>query len=368
MAMAMEEDSTLVLEALAGRIEAFASIVERYQHAVFAVALSRLGNFHEAEDVAQQVFIEAYQRLGKLADPERLGAWLRSITVNRSIDLLRRRRDHLPLEDAGPLKSKEGMPDERLQKSELREQVMAAIARLPRKQRETVTLFYINGYSIQDISEMQDTPVGSIKRRLHDARGRLKEEMLEMVEDTLKSEAPAEDFGEKVFELLSREGRSAEPISDEIPEIVRELKQIGTKGVEGLVRALQSSDQRTRGVAIWMIRESGVGPDPVVKELKQFLSHTNQGVRGAACKALLKLDLEEKRKRREFVPLVVPLLFDATRNVRACAAAALRDWARDVPLEAAARALAQEADGRVRRQLAPLVLDVLDARKGELPS
>lgn len=83
------EDRELVARALADGAEAFRPIVARYQHAVFAVALSRLRDFHDAEDVAQQVFIEAFQRLGSLKDPARLGAWLRSMTVNRCIDLLR---------------------------------------------------------------------------------------------------------------------------------------------------------------------------------------------------------------------------------------------------------------------------------------
>src|SRR5947208_2589005 len=92
-------DAELVATALRDGPEAFAPIVERYQDAVFGVALSRLGNFHDAQDVAQAVFVEAYQRLSSLRDPTRLGAWLRTMTIGRAIDL-HRRRQHLKDVDA----------------------------------------------------------------------------------------------------------------------------------------------------------------------------------------------------------------------------------------------------------------------------
>lgn len=86
----MKEDRELVADALASGAEAFRSIVEGYQHAVFGIAWARLGDFHHAQDVVQQVFVEAFQRLDSLRDPARLGAWLRSMTVHCCIDLWRR--------------------------------------------------------------------------------------------------------------------------------------------------------------------------------------------------------------------------------------------------------------------------------------
>jgi RNA polymerase sigma-70 factor (ECF subfamily) len=363
----MEEDRELVAKALAGGPEAFGPIVERYQRAVFAVALSRLGDFHEAEDTAQQVFIEAFQRLGKLRDPARLGAWLRSATVNRCIDLLRRNKEDLGL-DPEELASHSPLPDEKLERKEVQGQVMAAISRLPPKQRETVTLFYISGHSIQEIARLQGVPAGSIKRRLHDARARLREEMLGMVEKTLKAEAPKEDFARRVFELLSRKGRSSEPSVAEVPGMVSQLRTIGIRGVEGLVQALRAPDWQTRTTALWMIKESGVAPEPAVEALKQLLADTNQRVRSSAPAALLSLKVGEERKRQEFLPLIVPLLADPAREVRRGVASTLRDWAAEVPLEAAARALAEEMNGGVRKYLAPIVLGILESREKKLPS
>ena len=77
----MKSDPELFAAAMAGGPEAFAPIVERYQDAVFGIALARLRDFHEAEDVAQQAFVEAFERLGTVRDPARLGAWLRAVAI-----------------------------------------------------------------------------------------------------------------------------------------------------------------------------------------------------------------------------------------------------------------------------------------------
>ena len=94
----MTDDQTLVADALAGGPEAFAHIVERYQSAVFSVALARVRNFHEAEDIAQSVFVDAFQHLERLKDRARLGPWLRTMAINKGIDWQRRRREQVGIE------------------------------------------------------------------------------------------------------------------------------------------------------------------------------------------------------------------------------------------------------------------------------
>ena len=95
----MKDDQELYSAALEGGPEAFGPIVERYQDAVFGVVLVRLRNFHDAEDVAQQAFIEAFQRLDSLRDPTRLGAWLRSIAIHRAIDWIRGRHGETTVDE-----------------------------------------------------------------------------------------------------------------------------------------------------------------------------------------------------------------------------------------------------------------------------
>ncbi|MFC1716299.1 RNA polymerase sigma factor [Candidatus Poribacteria bacterium] len=235
----MKDDIALVVAALSGDPERFSPIIERYQDAVFAVALARLRDFHDAEDIAQEVFIEAFEHLGKLNDPGRLGAWLRSITIHRCIDHLRRRREIIGVEEIAEQLEDTGTPHTEMEKRELSDQVMIAIGQLSKKQRETTTLFYIDGYSQAEVARIQEVPVGTVKRRLHDAREKLKEEMIGLVEDVLKSGAPREDFGKRVFEILSRYGHP--PVSSEDwEEIGSQLREIGTAGMDGFVKALES--------------------------------------------------------------------------------------------------------------------------------
>jgi RNA polymerase sigma-70 factor (ECF subfamily) len=229
----VKSDAELHADAIAGGPEAFGPIVERYKDAVFGIALARVRDFHAAEDVAQSVLIAAYERLGSLKDPSRLGAWLRSMTIHQSIDHLRTRRPVGEARGATMASSDEREPGAHLERKELRERVLAAIGRLSKAQGETTTLFYINGYSVAEVAAIQEMPLGTIKSRLHDARESLREELIGMVEDVLKSEAPKEDFAERVFKVLSCWGKMG------WWEIVAELERIGSRGAQGYARALE---------------------------------------------------------------------------------------------------------------------------------
>ena len=149
----MKDDAALVGEALDGSPEAFGRIIDRYRDAVFGVALARVRHFHDAEDIAQAVFIEAFEHLDRLKDPERLGAWLRSIAIHRSLNHLRGRDRTVTIEAVEDPPAGGPTPHGEMERRELREQVMAAIGRLNRRQRETVTLFYINGYALQEVAD-----------------------------------------------------------------------------------------------------------------------------------------------------------------------------------------------------------------------
>lgn len=371
--MSTLDDAGLVAATLAGDGEAYNTVVRRYQEAVFGIALARLRNFHEAEDIAQQVFLEAYERLDALADPSRLAAWLRSITVHQCIDLLRRRRDNVDLDTVEAEVSHGPLPDVALERHELRQQVMDAIGKLSKTQRETTTLFYMGRYSLKQIAAMQEVPLGTVKRRLHDARERLKTEMLHVVEDTLKAEAPTEEFSQRVFDLLSLHGRPAPPgpwhgIEDAL-RIKHELREIGVAGIEGFARAMQLPHAPTRRFSLRYLsfmheaadQSAGAAREVLVDLMKEALGDRSKKVRAWAVPALLRLDVDDDRKRREFIPLILPLLRDPTAYVRDRVSYELYDWAADIPLETAARALVvlDKPEGNMQY----LLELVLDARK-----
>ncbi len=373
----MKADADLVAEALAGGSGAFRPILDRYQDAVFGIALTRLRDFHEAEDVAQEVFIDTFERLDSLKDPSRLAAWLRSVTIHHCIDVLRRRREGVDIEKAGAEASTSVTPEVEFERRELGQRVMAAIGKLSKTQRETMTLFYVGDYSIQDVAKMQEVPVGTVKRRLHDGREKLRTGTLEMFEGTLKADAPKSDFGDRVFELLCRHDRPA--VRWPWKDIEEELRRIGVDGVGGFTKAMQLPHAPTRGFALHFSRlmhdAAGAADDKrreaVVEALKSALHDSCKGNRALAAVALLHLDVDSARKRDEFLPLVLLLLQDPTRLVRGRVAyelwerAADAEWAAQVPLEATALALADEEQPMVRHRMAQLVRRIVEARWGQ---
>jgi len=333
----MKDDSQLVADALAGGPQAFAPILEKYQDAVFGVVLARVKNFHDAEDVAQRVFLEAFQRLETLKDSTRLGGWLRTLAIHKSIDLLRLKNQIMDIEKvpepaAGPTP----------ERNELREQVLAAISKLSPPQRETVMLFYINGYSLEEVATMQGNPVGTVKSRLHDARTKLKEEMLQMVETVLKSEAPKDDFAQRVFDLISG--------TISWPKRVEGLRKIGPEGFDGYFRAYQSPNSKVRTMTIHMLQYHNA-PDQgeaAIELLKKALSDSNKKVRAYAMWGFLGLGVSEERKQKEFVPLLFPLLKDPSKRVRRHVLAALGRFPQAVPVKLVAALMIREKDPKLQ--------------------
>jgi RNA polymerase sigma factor (sigma-70 family) len=358
--MEPRDDARLVAEALAEGADGFARLVDRYQDAVFAVAVARLGNFHDAQDVAQTVFLDAFERLGGLRNPARLGAWLRSIAIHKSLELLRRRRETEQLDEAaldGACGSAWRAEERR---RDLREQVLMAVRRLSSVQRETTLLFYINGYSEREVAAIQEVPVGTVKRRLHDAREALRKDMAHMVEKVLKQGAPGPDFAQHVCALLNRFQLARSP---RWLEVAAELRRIGSQGFAGFVRAMESVHSPTRVFAVHMLRWGArLTGEGVVELLKKALTDPNKKVRRCAVTALLDLEEPDERKRREFLPLVIPLLADRSRRVRRIVAWDLRPWAADVPIEKAVQAVLGEKDPRTRGVLLGLLDAVMGAR------
>ena len=216
---------SLVTRARAGGLDAYGEIVRRFQDMACGYAYSILGDFHLAEDAAQEAFIEAYRCLGNLREPAAFPGWFRRI-VFKHCDRLRRRKEvrAMPLDEAGQVRSSVRGPAETAERSEMRNEVLDAIRRLPAGQREATTLFYINGYSQQTIADFLNVPVTTINNRLSASRSRLKERMLNMVEKTLHTNAPDERFNKKVIDKLLGGPRLLEIEGHPIRQILETIK------------------------------------------------------------------------------------------------------------------------------------------------
>lgn len=177
-----EELAGLVRAAAEGDRAAFGQLVERYSRAVYAIALRRLRNHAEAQELVQEVFVQALRKIGQLREPECFGGWLRSIAnrmaINRAVrsgstvSIERETLEATCVERRTPLVA--ALDRERAG------QVRAGLHRLRSLDRETLVAFYVKGQSLVEMSDAFDSPVGTIKRRLHVARKRLARELVEL--------------------------------------------------------------------------------------------------------------------------------------------------------------------------------------------
>jgi len=202
----VEELKSLVIKARAGDLEAYGEIVRRFQDMAYGYAYSILSDFHLAEDAAQEVFVEAYRQLPKLREPTAFPAWFRRIVFKHCDRMTRARRSPTAsLDAAAGMAGAEAGPTQTVEKREMQEKVLEAIRALPEHQRVATTLFYINGYSQNDIAQFLEVPVTTVQKRLHDSRSQLKQRMIDMVQETLKHNVPDERFSKKIIdELLDR--------------------------------------------------------------------------------------------------------------------------------------------------------------------
>ena len=191
--MSWNEIEILVEQAKTGDRAAYGELVTRFQGSVYAMALARVRNPLEAQELAQDVFVHAMRKLPQLRDPRCFAGWLRRITARMAINRLTRRGllfgAETELLDAVPARTR-GAEDE-YAVGEAVGQLKVGLARLKPLDRLTLEAFYIRGRSLKQIAREFEVPTGTVKRRLHVARARLKE-VLEGIDPTL-----AEQFAEE---------------------------------------------------------------------------------------------------------------------------------------------------------------------------
>jgi RNA polymerase sigma-70 factor (ECF subfamily) len=172
-----EADEVLVERARKGDSLAYDELVRRYLRPAYAVALSVVLEPADAEDVAQDAFIAALERLDS-CQPDRFAAWLMRIVRNRAISLQRRRRVRRaePLEWAAGVKST-GDPGSDLDRANLRERLTAAMSTLPEKQREVLLLHDLEGWRHREIGEVLGMKEGTVRYTLFQARRAVRERL-----------------------------------------------------------------------------------------------------------------------------------------------------------------------------------------------
>jgi RNA polymerase sigma-70 factor, ECF subfamily len=171
--------TTLVRAAQAGERAAFDELYRRYQRAVCATIYRRLGNDAEAQELCQEVFIQAMRKIHQLENPLCFGGWLRSIASRMAINRAIRGKPTMTSE-ASRLESaciEHETPLRQALARERRDHVRVGLDRLTNLDRDTLVAFYFQGHSLVEMSSRFNSPVGTIKRRLHVARKRLAKEL-----------------------------------------------------------------------------------------------------------------------------------------------------------------------------------------------
>ena len=181
--MMNDADEQLVQQTLNGDSNGFNRLMEKYQSTVFGIAYHWTKNAADAQDLMQEAFLKAYERLHTLRDANRFASWLQQITVNlcRMWQRDGARRMLSIDEPAGKAwlhtrRHPANQPQEAIEAQERQRAISDVLTLLPEKLRVTAELFYINDLTYREISELLSVPITTVEGRLHKARQKLREE------------------------------------------------------------------------------------------------------------------------------------------------------------------------------------------------
>ena len=171
-------DQTLIDQCLAGRREAFGQLVERYQHRLYHGLLHALGSAEDAQDIAQEAFVHAFEKLASFKGEAAFYSWLFRIALNASVSARRKtrrmaasvetRRDESGLEPTDENPASE--PSYAMDVSDRQRLVRQALSELSEEFRTALVLKEMDGMSYEEIAEVIAVPLGTVRSRIHRAR------------------------------------------------------------------------------------------------------------------------------------------------------------------------------------------------------
>ena len=196
-------DGELIKRTLAGDETAFGALVDRYKGGVHALVYRKTGDFHIAEELTQDAFLQAYQKLSTLRNPVHFAGWLYVIASRCCLMWYRKKR--LPMSSLARVETgeMETVAQRDYRDEQQRQEVHDALDSLPESQRTVLTLHYLGGLSCEEIGRFIGTSEGAIKDRLYRARLRLREEITNMMQETLRGFQLPPTFTRKLLERIS---------------------------------------------------------------------------------------------------------------------------------------------------------------------
>jgi len=201
------EDGYLIDQCLNGEKAAFGFLVDKYKESVYAFAWDMLHNFHDAEDITQEVFIKAYRKLHTLKRWDNFLMWLRSITYNLCKDLIRKQakrpdRDFLEEQDGEAIEISTSIDS--YQEDQRRESLHEALDSLPEMYREVLTLHYLGGMKCREIAQFLGKSTNTISQYLSRARAKLKQEMIDNMNITFEQQGLQPGFTFRIVEIVKQ--------------------------------------------------------------------------------------------------------------------------------------------------------------------
>lgn len=198
----MKTDGQLVELSLKGDLTAYPELVGRYMNALYALGYRMSGDFHIAQDIAQEALIKGYFRLSTLQDPEKFGSWLYAIARRTGMDWLRKNQRETPgLESAVELEAP-GSIEEVVEHNQRRDAVWQALGQLSEPYREAAVLHFISGLTAPHISRILEVTVSAVESRLRRAKQQLKKQLAEFAEAAFEEYRLGEAFRARITAIL----------------------------------------------------------------------------------------------------------------------------------------------------------------------
>ena len=234
--MERENDVQLIRRILSGNDEAFSVLVEKHQKSIHALAWRKVGDFHIAEEITQDTFLQVYKNLAQLKNPNQFAGWIYVIANRICLKWLQKNKlsmqslEATPIEEIEKLSYTHHLSDQRQTEvtEDRHELVKKLLAKLPESERTVVTLYYLGEMTAQEIGKFLGVSVNTIKSRLRRGRKRLQEQQEELlVRETLGGIS----FPAQVTERIMRQVADMKPIPPPVGKPLLPWAAFGTAAV-----------------------------------------------------------------------------------------------------------------------------------------
>ncbi len=185
-----ELDINLIKKCVDGDLKSFDQLISRYERNAFAMALRYLGNYDDASDVTQEALIKVYKNISKFRFEASFTTWLYRIVINTAKDFLKKknREKVVSIDDTQKEfkdENKDQNPQEHTERQEVKSEVHRALEKISENYRMVIVLKDIQGFTYDQISEMLEIPIGTVRSRISRGRVELKKEILRSNPDIL---------------------------------------------------------------------------------------------------------------------------------------------------------------------------------------